>query len=156
MEKTFQNRIAGPHGDVDDARGDSVDAAPNPDTQPATKPTLTPEELKNALATIDAAKEPARYEYLTNLLKAYGLSPDPQTTPATQPTEMTPTAVGFRIRFCGWCKQIDIRGPRRDSDVISLLIIGKRILAAWNGKVMIIQDGICEACSKRLHPRGKP
>ncbi len=80
---------------------------------------------------------------------------NPETRPATAPAEPTAAAAGFRIRFCGWCKQIDIRGPRRDSDVISLLIIGKRILAAWNGKVMIIQDGICEACSERLHPREK-
>jgi hypothetical protein len=79
--------------------------------------------------------------------------PNAGTAPATRPPELTPTAAGFRIRFCGWCRQIDIRGPRRDTDVVSLLIIGKRILAAWNGKVMIVQDGICEACSENLHQR---
>ncbi len=114
---------------------------------------MSREELRNTLLAVDPDKEPERCKYLNDLLLNYGRNPE--TAPATRPTEPTPTAAGFRIRFCGWCKQIDIRGPRRDSDVISLLIIGKRILAAWNGKVMIIQDGICEACSERLHPREK-
>jgi hypothetical protein len=82
--------------------------------------------------------------------------PNPGTQPATRPTELTPTAAGFRIRHCAWCKGIDIRGPRRDTDVISLLVIGKRILAAWNGKVMIVQDGICEICAGLLKDGKSP
>lgn len=77
-------------------------------------------------------------------------SPDPGTAPATRPAELTPTAAGFRIRFCGWCKQVDVRGARRDTDVIAILIVGKVTMACWNGKPMIVQDGICEACAVAL------
>jgi hypothetical protein len=77
---------------------------------------------------------------------------NPGTAPATRPAELTPTttAAGFRIRFCTWCKQIDVRGTRRDTDVISIIIAGKIILATWNGKTVMVQDGICEACADCL------
>jgi hypothetical protein len=75
---------------------------------------------------------------------------NPATAPATRPTELTPTAAGFRIRFCKWCKQIDVRGPRREGDVIAILIIGERVRACWNGRDMIVQDGICEVCADCL------
>jgi hypothetical protein len=99
------------------------------------------QEIRNHAAGRDAVAHDAGNDSAT---------PNPDTQPATRPTELTPTAAGFRIRHCAWCKGVDIRGPRRDTDVVTLLIIGKRLLAAWNGKVMIVQDGICELCAGLL------
>jgi hypothetical protein len=78
------------------------------------------------------------------------VQPNPETAPATKPIELTATAASFRVRLCKWCSQIDVRGPRRETDVVAILIIGKTVLACWNAKHMIVQDGICEACGDAL------
>jgi hypothetical protein len=76
--------------------------------------------------------------------------PNEGTAPATRPTEPTATSAGVRVRLCKWCKQIDLRGARRQTDVIAILIIGEIVRACWNGKDMIVQDGICESCAAAL------
>jgi hypothetical protein len=76
--------------------------------------------------------------------------PDPATAPATRPTEVTPTSAGFRVRSCKWCNQVDLRGPRRETDVIAIIAIGKKVLASWNAQPIIVQDGICESCASKL------
>ena len=76
--------------------------------------------------------------------------PNEGTAPATRPTEPPATSSGVRVRLCKWCKQIDLRGARRQTDVIAILIIGEIVRACWNGKDMIVQDGICESCAAAL------
>ena len=76
--------------------------------------------------------------------------PNEGTAPATRPTEPTATIAGVRIRLCGWCKQLDLRGARRQTDVMAILVIGEMVRACWNGKDMIVQDGICESCADAL------
>jgi hypothetical protein len=71
------------------------------------------------------------------------------------PAAINRAPCGTRVRFCTWCKQIDIRGARRENDVILLYIHGNEQRAFWNGRAAIIQDGICEACAVELRATGR-
>lgn len=59
---------------------------------------------------------------------------------------------GVVVRFCSWCKEISIRGERRASDVIVIYLHGEETRAFWNGKVLLVQDGICEKCRAEKFP----
>jgi hypothetical protein len=55
-------------------------------------------------------------------------------------------------RFCSWCNEIAIRGQQRANDIIVLYVHGAERRAFWNGKVLLVQDGICERCRREKFP----
>lgn len=56
------------------------------------------------------------------------------------------------VRFCTWCKEICVRGQQRPTDGLIVYIYGEDRRALWNGRDLIIQDGICEKCRAEKFP----
>lgn len=51
------------------------------------------------------------------------------------------------VRFCTWCKEICFRPPgMRQTDSILISVFGSERRAFWNGREIIVADGICEKC----------
>ena len=51
------------------------------------------------------------------------------------------------VRFCTWCKEVCIRpAVIRGEDAIILYIYGEDRRAFWNGRELVVADGICEKC----------
>jgi hypothetical protein len=61
-------------------------------------------------------------------------------------------AAGPVVRKCSWCKEIAVRGAWRDSDTIIVYIFGQEQKVIFNGKYLIVQDGICEKCRAEKFP----
>jgi hypothetical protein len=145
MDDTLRDRTTGRHETPADA-GDASERSAGTEGPAASRDRQNagPGYTDVDAAIINAASEAA-------VTKAREIEqPDPATAPATRPTEPTATSSGVRVRLCKWCKQIDLRGARRQTDVIAILIIGEIVRACWNGKDMIVQDGICESCAAAL------
>ena len=57
------------------------------------------------------------------------------------------------LRFCNWCKDLTIiAGQQREDDILLLYLHGQEVRAFWNGKSLIVPDGICERCRKEKFP----
>jgi hypothetical protein len=57
------------------------------------------------------------------------------------------------VRFCTWCKEICIRPNvicREDSIIV--YIYGEERKAFWNGRELMVGDGICEKCHAERFP----
>jgi hypothetical protein len=56
------------------------------------------------------------------------------------------------VRYCTYCKEVCVRGAHRPLDAILVYIYGDDRRAFWNGRDLIIQDGICERCRAEKFP----
>lgn len=57
------------------------------------------------------------------------------------------------VRFCSWCKEIVIRPKAvRAEDALILYVYGQERKALWNGREVLIADGICEQCRAKEFP----
>jgi len=57
------------------------------------------------------------------------------------------------IRFCTWCKEICFRpAGMRPTDAMIIYVYGDERRAFWNGRELLVADGICEICRAKHFP----
>lgn len=57
------------------------------------------------------------------------------------------------VRFCTWCKEICIRPSMiRTEDSMIVYVYGEDRKAFWNGRELVVGDGICEKCRSEKFP----
>jgi hypothetical protein len=57
------------------------------------------------------------------------------------------------VRFCTWCNEVCIRpSVIRAEDSIIVYIYGGEHKAFWNGREVMVGDGICEKCRAERFP----
>ena len=60
------------------------------------------------------------------------------------------------VRFCAWCKEICVRPKAiRFEDALLIYIHGGERKAFWNGRELLVGDGICETCRAQQFPESK-
>jgi len=57
------------------------------------------------------------------------------------------------VRFCAWCKEICVRPKAmRFEDALLIYLHGGERKAFWNGRELLVGDGICEKCRAEQFP----